>query len=161
MKALELLQQRGWRTPTTTISELMIAGRFECFILEDLERGLGEAKVPGETAIPAGRYELDITWSPRFKRDLPLIFNVTLPDGRRLVRSADGKIQFEGVRMHTGNGPEDTEGCLITGRIRQPDNLRVLESTLAFAPLFAKLCAYKADFRKANASDPWAFLTIR
>ncbi len=116
-------------------------------------------KVPGETAIPAGRYELDITWSPKFKRDLPLIFNVTLPDGRRLVRSADGKVQFEGVRIHTGNDADDTEGCLITGRVRHVD--QVLESKLAFDPLFAKLVAAKADFRKTNATAPWAFITIQ
>ena len=32
--------------------------------------------IPGETAIPYGTYQIDITPSPRFKRELPLLVKV-------------------------------------------------------------------------------------
>lgn len=57
-------------------------------------------KIPGKTAIPAGLYNVELTFSPKFKRELPLILNVPY---------------FEGIRIHRGNKDEDTEGCLIPG----------------------------------------------
>jgi len=73
-------------TPRSTIGSLYVDGKFECYTLEDVVR-LGE-KVYGETAIPEGTYEVQITFSNRFKRDLPLLLKVP---------------GFEGVRIHPGN----------------------------------------------------------
>ena len=50
-------------------------------------------------AIPAGTYPLRRTWSPRFKKDLPLIDEV--PDR-------------EGIRIHLGTRPEHSTGCILT-----------------------------------------------
>lgn len=118
---MDLELKRKWFTPESTIGELFVNGVFECFILEDRYRP-GEPKVYGKTAIPSGRYEVKITPSPRFKRDLPLLLNVP---------------GFEGVRIHPGNVPADTEGCLLPGKVRDTD--RVLESRAAFEALFTKL----------------------
>ena len=52
---------------TCTIGELLVDGKHECWTLEDVVRSDG-VKVYGETAIPAGTYKVDITYSPRFKR---------------------------------------------------------------------------------------------
>lgn len=109
-------------TEQTTIGELFVDGAFECFVLEDRYRPPPEQKVPGKTAIPNGRYEVVVNMSPRFKRELPLLMAVP---------------GFTGVRIHTGNDAGDTEGCLLPGRVKQKD--RVLESTLAFDQLFAKI----------------------
>ena len=49
--------------------------------------------------IPAGTYPVERTWSPRFKKLLPLIQNV--PDR-------------EGIRIHRGNLPEHSHGCILT-----------------------------------------------
>ena len=49
--------------------------------------------------IPAGTYPLEITWSPRFKKDLPLIEDV--PDR-------------DGIRIHKGSIPEHSRGCVLT-----------------------------------------------
>lgn len=88
-----------------TVGELTIDGRTFCNTLEDVVREIpgrpvDEWKVPGKTAIPSGTYELEITWSTRFKRDLPLIANVP---------------GFTGIRIHAGNTDADTEGCILVG----------------------------------------------
>ena len=48
--------------------------------------------------IPAGVYPLLLTYSPRFKKLMPLIDNV--PDR-------------EGIRIHCGTVPEHSEGCVL------------------------------------------------
>ena len=57
-------------------------------------------KVRGKTAIPEGSYPLLVTPSPRFKCFLPLV---------------QGVPGFEGIRIHAGNYPDDTQGCILVG----------------------------------------------
>lgn len=111
--------QRKWATEKSTIGELSLNGKSVCLILEDPVRPV---KIKGQTAIPAGKYQVVITPSNRFKRDLPLLLNVP---------------NYEGVRIHPGNGPDDTEGCLLPGLERSTD--RVLASRVAFERLFSTL----------------------
>lgn len=119
---MNLRLRRKWLSAASTVGELFIDDEFECFILEDRYRPSPEAKVKGATCIPLGRYEVRITWSPKFKRDLPLLLDVP---------------GFEGVRIHPGNTPADTEGCLLPGRVRHGE--AVQGSRLAFEDLFEKL----------------------
>ena len=60
-------------------------------------------KIPGHTAIPEGSYRVLVTLSPRFKEWLPYVQGV--PD-------------FEGIRIHAGNYPDDTQGCILVGENR-------------------------------------------
>lgn len=88
-----------------TLGRLAIDGAAFCDTLEDEDRALERdpaAKIPGRSAIPRGRYPVRITWSPRFKRELPLLADVP---------------GFSGVRIHPGNTAADTEGCILVGRI--------------------------------------------
>ena len=48
--------------------------------------------------IPVGTYPVSVTFSPRFKRMLPLIGNVP---GR------------SGIRFHRGTKPEHSKGCIL------------------------------------------------
>lgn len=91
--------------------------------MEDVLRPPG-VKLKGKTAIPAGVYDVTITPSARFKKELPLLLNVPM---------------FEGIRIHPGNTAADTEGCLLPGRLREADF--VGQSNVAFQALFAKLRA--------------------
>lgn len=138
---MKLVLKRWEFTDKSTVGSLSIDGVFECFTIEDVVRATG-IKVPGKTAIPYGVYQVEITDSPKFGREMPLIFNVLMPDGRKLVVSSDGLVRFEGVRAHWGNTADDSEGCVIVGRTysaKFPDF--VGESRAAFAELFEKLKA--------------------
>jgi lysozyme len=106
-----------------TLGKLFVDGEFDCYTVEDVVRPNGE-KVHGKTAIPAGRYRVVVSHSPRFGRELPLLQNVP---------------NFEGVRIHSGNTPEDTEGCIIPGRVRTPRGVQ--QSRPAFEKLFAAVRA--------------------
>lgn len=127
---------------TYTIGRLYVNGVYECDTLEDKVRDLnkngkfdkGEKKVYGETAIPYGTYfvRMDIQ-SPRFaqkssyrkcKGYLPRIMNVS---------------SFDGVLIHIGNYPKDTDGCVLVGRNTKKG--AVLSSTVTFWALYDKLKA--------------------
>lgn len=112
---------------------LFVDGHFQCFTLEDAIREeagqpVSAWKVQNATAIPAGRYRMDITFSGRFRRLLPLLLDVP---------------GFSGIRLHTGNTTADTEGCILVGRTR--GDSRIGESRLAFEDLFPRLIAALDD----------------
>ena len=117
---LELIRELG--TTGYTFGFLNVDGKAECHTLEDEVRD-GE-KVYGETAIPAGTYEVRVTFSPRFQRDLPLLVGVP---------------NFEGVRIHPGNTAADTHGCILPGRTRDIENHTVGASRVAFNSLYEKI----------------------
>lgn len=111
------------------IGQLYANDAFICYILEDTVRDLnmdgdldddGEGKVYAESAIPYGTYEIIVSYSPRFKKDLPLLLNVK---------------GFTGIRIHPGNTISDTAGCLIPGKKLGSD--RVDSSTEAFNEIFS------------------------
>jgi len=115
-------------TDKSTISEVFIDDKFICYTLEDKDRGLlqqmsieeiKKKKQYAITAIPLGKYEVVVTYSNRFKKDLPLLLNVP---------------GYEGVRIHPGNTDANTEGCILPGSSKSTDF--VGESKKAFEVLF-------------------------
>ena len=81
-----------------TIGHLYIDGKYFADTLEDAVR---DEKIKGKTAIPAGKYLILMTYSPRFKKIMPLLVDVP---------------NFDGVRIHSGNTASDTEGCILVGK---------------------------------------------
>ena len=120
---MEMKLTRDLCGESCTEGTLTIDGEFVCWTLEDVVRGAGE-KIPGDTAIPDGRYKVVVTHSPRFNKELPLLLNVP---------------HFEGIRIHSGNTAKDTEGCILVGRKRVP--CAVQESRLAFDALMHRITA--------------------
>jgi len=116
---MEITLHREPSNAQSTLGRLDVDGIFECFTCEDVVRSV---KIKGETAIPAGCYQVIVTMSNRFKRELPLLLNVP---------------EFEGVRIHTGNTAADTEGCILVGQ--EIDDMSVLNSRAAFSNLFPKI----------------------
>lgn len=95
---------------TYTIGKLYIDGNYFCDTIEDVDRHLDDSmteeeikknKVYGETAIPYGMYKVTITYSPKFKKNLPLL---------------EGVKGFSGIRIHSGNTAKDSLGCIIVGK---------------------------------------------
>jgi len=130
-KDMELQLKRETFTEQSTIGTLSIEGKFECYILEDKDRGLSDTmslekiagtKVYGKTAIPYGRYEIDWTMSARFKKMMPILLNVK---------------GWTGIRIHSGNTEIHSLGCLLCGT-RKKNNM-VTESTLATRNLYTKI----------------------
>ena len=86
---MELLLQRLYLKTEYTIGRLSVDGLYFCDTLEDRVHDLScEPKIPGRTAIPAGRYEVTVNRSPRFGRDLPRLLDVP---------------GFTGILIHRGN----------------------------------------------------------
>lgn len=114
---MELTLTRTEKTKDYTMGSLEIDGEHFCDTLEPTWRDLGPGrpghKIAGRTAIPDGRYPVAVTWSPKFKKWLPLLLHVP---------------QFEGIRIHAGNTPDDTEGCILVGLRVKPG--KVLDSRL-------------------------------
>jgi len=46
--------------------------------------------------------------------------------------------QFEGIRIHSGNTAEDTEGCILVGQQRLGNN-RIAHSRMAYQEVFQLL----------------------
>lgn len=120
---MELTLNRIFLGGSATIGELLINDKHLCDTLEDRVRPEGE-KVYGKTAIPEGKYEIELTHSPRFKKILPEILNVP---------------NFSGIRIHTGNSSKDTEGCIIVGTWDGEKEDWVGSSKIAFDELMTLL----------------------
>lgn len=118
---MQLQLIRNVFTDNSTIGELSVNGVFECFTLEDKVRPV---KIKGETAIPAGTYEVAVTFSNKFQKFLPLLMSVP---------------NFDGIRIHPGNFPKDTLGCILVGQGKGVDS--ITNSRLALASLFEKIQA--------------------
>ena len=123
---MRLTVRRFITNEKSTIGRLLIDDVTECYTLEDKDRQLenGGIKVPKETAIPRGIYKVIVDWSNRFNRLMPHILDVP---------------QFTGIRIHPGNTDKDTEGCILVGKKVSEDENAVLESKLAYDPLFERI----------------------
>ena len=83
-----------------------------------------------EFLIPTGTYELERTWSPKFRKFLPEILNVP---------------ERSGIRIHRGTIPEHSTGCVLTDMY----GMAILET------LFTQLNFIKSDNENENI-----FITI-
>lgn len=109
VEAMEIRVKRIARKDGYTIGRMSLNEEYFCDTLEDTDRGqkstMSEEEIlskkrKGITAIPTGKYDVILTFSPRFKRVLPLLLNVP---------------GYQYIRVHNGNRPDSTEGCLLVG----------------------------------------------
>lgn len=118
MAQIEVLRypsEKDW-----TLSEFYILGVLFGYGVEDEYR---EVKVPGETRIPAGVYEIHLTDSPTFSKsyyvsrrtgELSRVQSEEFDTAHKLVtlKNVPG---FERVLVHPGNTDDDSRGCYIIG----------------------------------------------
>ena len=98
---------RYTRTETAVLGSLYLNGAFICYTLENAAK-----------AVPCGLYRVKNSRSPKFKRELPLIWNVKVPASR-------------GIRIHVGNTVASSSGCILVGMGRSTEDFSVTESKLA------------------------------
>ena len=93
------------------LGKLYLNGAIVCYTLEN-----------AANAIPTGVYMVQNSKSPKFKRELPLVWNSGVPSSR-------------GIRIHLGNTAKDSQGCILVGMGRnyaRPNaEPSLLESALA------------------------------
>ena len=77
-------------------------------------------------AIPEGEYRVSMTYSPRYKTQLPLI-------------TGDSRFNslWQGIRIHAGNTAKDTQGCILVGENQIVG--MVINSRITLKKVIAKL----------------------
>ena len=89
------------------LGKLYLNGAIVCYTLENAVK-----------AIPTGLYMVQNSISPKFKRELPLIWNKNVSSTR-------------GVRIHVGNTVASSSGCILVGMGRDTKKQSLAESALA------------------------------
>lgn len=114
-----------------TIGKITHSTRYIC---DTLEPSKYDRQHP---CIPVGRYRVVYTYSPKFKKEMPLLLNVP-------HRSY--------IRIHTGNTVKDTDGCIIVG-----------ENKVKGMVINSKTCFDKLDkeMKKYIASDTLVYLEVK
>ena len=139
MAELKLLLNRKYKKDTYTIGLLYVNGVFFSNTMEDKDRGLTfnmspqeilSKKVYGETAIPKGKYRIEMTYSPKFASrpwcskevgKSPQIMNVP---------------GFGGIRIHPLNTAVDSLGCIGVGDNKVKG--KIINSTVRYRELLEK-----------------------
>lgn len=86
-----LILLRDKRTEKAILGRLFFGGVVIAYTLENASK-----------AIPAGLYNVENSVSPKFKRELPLVYNKEVPAKR-------------GIRIHVGNTVASSSGCILVG----------------------------------------------
>ena len=99
---MELILKRIAKKMDYTIGRLYVKNEMgAAYVCDTLEPPVSPTKRGQYKAIPAGRYAVAVTWSPKFGRWLPLLVNVP---------------HRSGIRIHAGNTAQDTAGCILVGQ---------------------------------------------
>ncbi len=104
---MDLKLKRFSGADEATLGLIFVEGKFFCYSLEDQ---FNEPKVPGETRIPAGKYQIMLRaeggmhkrYSNRFSFHKGMLWLQMVPG-------------FTFIYIHTGNNDDHSEGCILTG----------------------------------------------
>ena len=139
---MKITIDRKWKKDTYTIGNLYVNGSLFCNTLEDRDRGIKKTdslatikskKIYGETAIPTGTYTIDMTvTSPKYAA---VKWYKNLCQGK--LPRLNNVPGFEGVLIHPGNTPFDTNGCILVGK--NTIKGQVTQSKDTFAKLYKRM----------------------
>lgn len=148
---MKIVLDRKWRKSEYTIGRLYINGEFFCNTLEDTDRELDQnmdlrvlrnKKIPNQTAIPTGTYEITLSVkSPKFST---YNFYDEVCDGY-LPRLLDVP-GFAGILIHCGSNASHSSGCILVGNNTIKGGLT--NSKSAFESLYNKMKIAKENNEK-------------
>jgi hypothetical protein len=125
---MEIIVYRKWKKPDYTVGRMSIDGTLICNTMEDVDRGLDDGmqdwmirnkKIPNVTAIPTGRYKVDMdTVSPKFSK-YPFYMEVCKGKLPR-IKNVKG---FDGILIHCGVDHSNSSGCILVGMNKQKGKL--------------------------------------
>ena len=95
---------RDYKIGNAVLGHIVLDDALICYTCENLAK-----------AIPCGEYFIQNSKSPKFKRELPLLYNAKV-DAKR------------GIRIHSGNSSKDSSGCVLVGMGRDCPNGTISES---------------------------------
>ena len=142
---MELELKRFFEDRNTTLGTLSIERESPtCFTCEDQHQ---EYKIPGETRIPAGRYEIKYrnagNMVKRYKKRYPW------HSGMLHLQDVPG---FKYIYIHTGNYQNQTEGCILVGmqatmsaEVEEESRSSVGRSRDAYAIIYNKVALHLDD----------------
>lgn len=99
--------------------ELYLNNHFVCWTLENRSK-----------LIPTGGYCVKNSQSPKFKRELPLLYNKVVQATR-------------GIRIHVGNDAvKDSNGCVLVGMMRNENKLMESAPAETMVAMLCRNCDY-------------------
>lgn len=108
---------------------------FRCFTLEDQHQ---KVKVPGETRIPAGRYEIKLRAAGGLHDKYKLRYPWHV--GMLHLQSVPG---FEWIYLHPGTTDFDTLGCILTGYAADSTGrMAIGKAQLAYEALYKEIAKH-------------------
>lgn len=127
---MELSLQRYRLSHEATGGDLSVDGVFECYTVElPVKDGL-----PG-SAIPPGKYLIDLAPSPKFLASE----DIWVKQFASLIPHLLGIPHRSDILIHWGNSAHDTNGCILVGDIQEVNGVGA--SRVAFGVLHDKLVA--------------------
>jgi len=99
-----------------TVGQVFVDGKVFGTSLEDIGRPNG-VKISEETCIPEGAYKVEISWSPKFQRQLMILSN---SPGMEINRFGT---KWTGIRIHAGSKTAHTAGCPLINNYNELQEL--------------------------------------
>lgn len=147
---MELFTIRYSHGRKSTLGLFMREGKFQCYTLED---AFHVVKIPGETRIPNGRYEVVL----RTEGGHHARYAQKFPEFHRGMLHVIGVPNYTYILIHIGNTDDDTEGCLLVGD-RSVTNIneagRIENSTVAYKRIYPPIA-------EALAAGERVFITYK
>lgn len=133
---MKLELRRTSHDAESTLGELLVDSRHQCFTVEDEPRAV---KLRGETRIPAGTYQIKLRAEGGFHQRALTKYGAQWHRGMLWLQDVPG---FQWILIHTGNTEKDTDGCIIVGSGRATNGRgggSVTGSAVAYQALYPKV----------------------
>jgi len=131
---MKLIVSRNEEHEGSTIGVMTNDGEHLCYTLED---GHQEEKIPGETRIPQGTYDIDLRTFGGFDKRYSKRYG-EMHKGMLEVLDVPG---FTNILIHTGNDKSHTRGCTLVGSSysKMDDGFFVTASRNAYKAIYPEI----------------------